>query len=207
MNGADFHNSRQKFLPSRDHCGKETAPKCLLDKNNRPSFFRKSGRWHVECERTTSELNVRSVNSTVYLLYEEPAVGQLLVAIRQLLAALCLRCIQLSTPLDDRLHLRFQFAGVETSHGELVLNLVATGDVRDLWIWTKDGREYSAIYFSKIHVYSLVKINCNAGQQNAILPLCSLFTSYSCTVGTQYFMLAPLEETFQLFYNCRILSP
>ena len=48
--------------------------------------------------------------------------------------------------------------------------------------------------------YSLVKINCNAGQQNAILPLCSLFTSYSCTVGTQYFMWAPLAPS--KLFNC-----
>ena len=49
-------------------------------------------------------------------------------------------------------------------------------------------------------MYSLVKINCNAGQQNAILPLCSLFTSYSSTVGTQYFMWAPLAPS--KLFNC-----
>ena len=48
--------------------------------------------------------------------------------------------------------------------------------------------------------YSLVKINCNAGQQNAILPLCSLFTSYNCTVGTKYFMWAPLAPS--KLFNC-----
>ena len=48
--------------------------------------------------------------------------------------------------------------------------------------------------------YSLVNINCNAGQQNAILPLCSLFTSYNCTVGTQFFMLAPLAPS--KLFNC-----
>ena len=48
--------------------------------------------------------------------------------------------------------------------------------------------------------YNLVKINCNAGQQNAILPLCSLFTSYSCTVGTQYFMWGPLA--LSKLFNC-----
>ena len=42
--------------------------------------------------------------------------------------------------------------------------------------------------------------NCNAGQQHAILPLCSLFTSYSCTVGTQYFMWAPLAPS--KLFNC-----
>ena len=47
---------------------------------------------------------------------------------------------------------------------------------------------------------SLVKINWNAGQQNATLPLRSLFTSYSSTVGTQYFMWAPLAP-IKLF-NC-----
>ena len=50
------------------------------------------------------------------------------------------------------------------------------------------------------YTYSLVKINCNAGQQNAILPLCCLFTSYSCTVGTQYFMWAPLAPS--KLFNC-----
>ena len=61
-------------------------------------------------------------------------------------------------------------------------------------------------------LYSLVKINGNAGQQNAILLLCPfyvlllLFTSYSCTVGTLYvgtFAPSKLFNCFTIAVYCR----
>ena len=64
-----------------------------------------------------------------------------------------------------------------------------------------------------ISKYSLVKINWNAGQQNAILPSCSLFTSYSCTVGTQYFIRAPFAPsklfncfTIAVYCRCKVVT-